>query len=553
MSEEKSLNFIEEIIEEDLKSGKYQNILTRFPPEPNGYLHIGHAKSICLNFGLAIKYGGKTNLRFDDTNPVTEETEYVDSIKEDISWLGFSWANEFYASDYFDKLYSLAVDLIKKGLAYVDDLSAEEIAVLKGTPTEAGKDSPCRSRSTEENLLLFTAMKEGKYKDGEKVLRAKIDMAHVNMLMRDPIIYRIKHAHHHRTGDAWCIYPMYDFAHGQSDSIENITHSICTLEFIPHRELYDWCIEKLEIFPSKQYEFARLNMTYTVMSKRKLLQLVNEGYVTGWDDPRMPTLSGFRRKGYTPESIRLFCEKIGVAKRENLIDISLLEFCLREELNKTALRVMAVLDPVKLIITNYEDNKTEELVSENGPDEAMGSRIIPFSKELWIEKEDFMEVAAKKWFRLAPGAMVRLKSAYIVKCESFTKDDNGNITAIHCTYIPESKSGNDTSGISVKGTIHWVSAVHAIRAEVRLYDRLFKAENPAAEEGDFKENINPDSLQVIPNAFIEPSLANATIATRYQFLRKGYFCLDKDSKTEKLVFNRTVTLKDAWGREVKKN
>jgi glutaminyl-tRNA synthetase len=553
MSEEKSLNFIEEIIEEDLKNGKYQSILTRFPPEPNGYLHIGHAKSICLNFGLAIKYGGKTNLRFDDTNPVTEDTEYVDSIKEDIQWLGFSWANEFYASDYFDKLYSLAVDLIKKGFAYVDDLSAEEIAVLKGTPTEAGKNSPNRSRSIEENMDLFAAMKEGKYKDGEKVLRAKIDMAHVNMLMRDPIIYRIKHAHHHRTGNAWCIYPMYDFAHGQSDSIENITHSICTLEFIPHRELYDWCIEKLEIFPSKQYEFARLNMTYTVMSKRKLLQLVNEGYVTGWDDPRMPTLSGFRRKGYTPESIRLFCEKIGVAKRENLIDVSLLEFCLREELNKTALRVMAVLNPVKLIITNYEDNKTEELVSENGPDEAMGTRTIPFSKELWIEREDFMEVAAKKWFRLAPGAMVRLKSAYIVKCESFTKDDNGNITAIHCTYIPESKSGNDTSGISVKGTIHWVSAAHAIPAAIRLYDRLFKAENPAAKEGDFKENINPDSLQVIQTAFIEPSLANATIAARYQFLRKGYFCLDKDSTTDKLVFNRTVTLKDAWGKEVKKN
>jgi glutaminyl-tRNA synthetase len=553
MSEEKSLNFIEEIIEEDLKNGKYKSILTRFPPEPNGYLHIGHAKSICLNFGLAIKYGGKTNLRFDDTNPVTEDTEYVDSIKEDIRWLGFSWANEFYASDYFDKLYNLAVDLIKKGLAYVDDLSAEEIATLKGTPTEPGKDSPNRNRTADENLSLFSAMKEGKYKDGEKVLRAKIDMAHVNMLMRDPIIYRIKHAHHHRTGNAWCIYPMYDFAHGQSDSIENITHSICTLEFIPHRELYDWCIEKLEIFPSKQYEFARLNMTYTVMSKRKLLQLVNEGYVTGWDDPRMPTLSGFRRKGYTPESIRLFCEKIGVAKRENLIDISLLEFCLREELNKTAHRVMAVLDPVKLIITNYEDNKTEDLISENGPEEAMGTRTIPFSKELWIEREDFMEVAAKKWFRLAPGAMVRLKSAYIVKCESFTKDDNGNITAIHCTYIPESKSGNDTSGISVKGTIHWVSAAHAVNAAVRLYDRLFKAENPAAEEGDFKENINPGSLQIINNAFIEPSLAHATLQLRYQFLRKGYFCLDKDSTKEKIVFNRTVTLKDAWVKEVKKN
>ncbi|WP_462254508.1 glutamine--tRNA ligase/YqeY domain fusion protein [Ferruginibacter sp.] len=553
MSEEKSLNFIEEIIEDDLKNGKHQSILTRFPPEPNGYLHIGHAKAICLNFGLGLKYGGKTNLRFDDTNPVTEETEYVDSIKEDIQWLGFNWANEFYASDYFDQLYAFAIDLIKKGLAYVDDLSAEEIAALKGTPTEAGKDSPYRNRTIEENLSLFTAMKEDKYKDGEKVLRAKIDMAHVNMLMRDPIIYRIKHAHHHRTGDTWCIYPMYDFAHGQSDSIENITHSICTLEFIPHRELYDWCIEKLNIFPSHQYEFARLNMTYTVMSKRKLLELVNEGYVTGWDDPRMPTLSGFRRKGYTPESIRLFCDKIGVAKRENLIDISLLEFCLREELNKTALRMMAVLDPVKLIITNYEEGKTEELISENGPDEAMGSRTIPFSKELWIEREDFMEVAAKKWFRLAPGAMVRLKSAYIVKCESVTKDESGNITAIHCTYLPETKSGSDNSGISVKGTIHWVSAAHAVNAEVRLYDRLFKAENPAAEEGDFKENINPDSLQIIKNAFIEPSLAAATLQGRYQFLRKGYFCLDKDSTKEKLVFNRTVTLKDAWGKEVKKN
>ena len=552
MSEEKSLNFIEEIIEDDLKNGKHPSILTRFPPEPNGYLHIGHAKAICLNFGLGLKYGGKTNLRFDDTNPVTEETEYVDSIKEDIQWLGFNWANEFYASDYFDQLYAFAIDLIKKGLAYVDDLTAEEIATLKGTPTEAGKDSPYRNRTIEENLSLFTAMKEDKYKDGEKVLRAKIDMAHVNMLMRDPIIYRIKHAHHHRTGDKWCIYPMYDFAHGQSDSIENITHSICTLEFIPHRELYDWCIAKLEIFPSKQYEFARLNMTYTVMSKRKLLGLVNEGYVTGWDDPRMPTLSGFRRKGYTPESIRLFCDKIGVAKRENLIDISLLEFCLREELNKSALRVMAVLDPVKLIISNYEAGKTEELISENGPDAAMGSRTILFSKELWIEREDFMEVAAKKWFRLAPGAMVRLKSAYIVQCESFTKDESGNITAVHCTYLPETKSGSDNSGISVKGTIHWVSAAHAVNAEVRLYDRLFKAENPAAEEGDFKENINPDSLQIIKNAFIEPSLAAATLQGRYQFLRKGYFCLDKDSTKEKLVFNRTVTLKDAWGKEVKK-
>ncbi len=552
MSEEKSLNFLEEIIEEDLKTGKYKSILTRFPPEPNGYLHIGHAKSICLNFGLGLKYGGKTNLRFDDTNPVTEETEYVESIKDDIRWLGFNWANEFYASDYFDKLYELATDLIKKGLAYVDDSSAEGIAALKGTPTEPGKDSPFRNRSIEENILLFTEMKAGKYKDGEKVLRAKVDMAADNMHMRDPIIYRIKHAHHHRTGDAWCIYPMYDFAHGQSDSIENITHSICTLEFIPHRELYDWFIEKLDIFPSQQYEFARLNMTYTVMSKRKLLQLVNEGYVTGWDDPRMPTLSGFRRKGYTPESIRNFCDRIGVAKRENLIDISLLEFCLREELNKTSARVMAVLDPVKLIITNYEAAKTEELVSENGPDETMGTRTVPFSRELWIEREDFMEEPAKKWFRLAPGAVVRLKSAYIVKCESFVKDENGNVTEIHCTYFPESKSGSEGSSMTAKGTIHWVSAPHAARAEVRLYDRLFKAENPAAEEGDFKDNINPDSLQVITNAFIEPSLVNASLQDRYQFLRKGYFCLDKDATKDKLVFNRTVTLKDAWGKEVKK-
>lgn len=553
MSEEKSLNFIEEIIEEDLNNGKYKSILTRFPPEPNGYLHIGHAKSICLNFGLGIKYGGKTNLRFDDTNPVTEETEYVESIKDDIRWLGFNWANEFYASDYFDQLYLYAVDLIKKGLAYVEDLSAEEIAALKGTPTEPGKDSACRNRSIEENLELFTQMKAGKFKDGEKVLRAKIDMAHVNMLMRDPIIYRIKHAHHHRTGDAWCIYPMYDFAHGQSDSIENITHSICTLEFIPHRELYDWCIEKLNIFPSHQYEFARLNMTYTVMSKRKLLQLVNEGHVSGWDDPRMPTLSGFRRKGYTPESIRTFCDKIGVAKRENLIDLSLLEFCLREELNKTALRVMAVLDPVKLIITNYEDGRTEELISENGPDEAMGSRTVPFSKELWIEREDFMEVPAKKWFRLAPGAIVRLKSAYIVKCEDFKKDADGNVTEIHCTYFPESKSGSEGSTMTAKGTIHWVSAAHALTAEVRLYDRLFRAENPAQEEGDFKDNLNPDSLQVIDKAYIEPSLAAATQEKRYQFLRKGYFCLDKDAAPGKPIFNRTVTLKDAWVKEVKKN
>ncbi len=546
MSEEKSLNFIEEIIENDLNSGKYSSIITRFPPEPNGYLHIGHSKSICLNFGLALKYGGSTNLRFDDTNPVTEDTEYVESIKDDIKWLGFNWSNEFYASDYFDQLFEFAVLLVKKGLAYVDDSSSEEIANLKGTPTEPGKDSPFRSRSIEENLQLFNEMKEGKYKDGEKVLRAKIDMTHPNMLMRDPIIYRIKHAHHHRTGDKWCIYPMYDFAHGQSDSIEKITHSICTLEFIPHRELYDWLIEKLNIYPSHQYEFARLNMTYTVMSKRKLLQLVSEGHVNGWDDPRMPTISGFRRKGYTPQSIRNFCDKIGVAKRENLIDLSLLEFCLREDLNSTAKRAMAVLDPVKLIITNYEENKTEYLNSENGPDESLGVRSIPFGKELWIEREDFMEIPAKKWFRLAPGAMVRLKSAYIVKCESFEKDASGNISRIHCSYIPESKSGQDNSGIVVKGTIHWVSAAHAETAEIRLYDRLFKVENPSGEEGDFKDYINPDSLQVIEKAYIEPSLKNAGKDDRFQFIRKGYFCLDKDSRVDKLIFNRTVTLKDTW-------
>ncbi len=552
MSEEKSLNFIEEIIENDLAEGKYKSIITRFPPEPNGYLHIGHSKSICLNFGLTQKYGGSTNLRFDDTNPVTEDTEYVESIKEDIKWLGFNWSNEYYASDYFDQLFEYAVTLIKKGFAYVDDSTSEEIALLKGTPTEAGKESFYRQRTIEENINLFNEMKSGKYKDGEKVLRAKIDMTSSNMLMRDPIIYRIKHAHHHRTADKWCLYPMYDFAHGQSDSIENITHSLCTLEFIPHRELYDWLISKLEIFPSHQYEFARLNMTYTVMSKRKLLQLVKEGFVSGWDDPRMPTICGLRRKGYTPLSIRNFCDKIGVAKRENLIDLSLLEFCLREDLNHIAKRVMAVLDPLKLVITNYEDGKTELLHSENGPDESMGSREIPFSKELWIEREDFMEEPAKKWFRLAPGAMVRLKSAYIIKCDSFEKDHNGNVAVIHCTYFPESKSGQDTSGISVKGTIHWVSVIHAATAEVRLYDRLLKSENPAAEEGDFKDYINPDSLEIIKEAYIEPSLSDATFEDRFQFIRKGYFCLDKDTANGQLVFNRTVTLKDAWSKEVKK-
>ncbi len=548
MSEEKSLNFIEEIIENDLKSGKYQTLVTRFPPEPNGYLHIGHAKAICLNFGLTQKYGGYTNLRFDDTNPVTEKTEYVNSQQEDIKWLGFEWKNELYASDYFGQLYQFAVKLIEKGLAYVDHSTAEEIALQKGTPTEPGVDNVYRNRSVEENLDLFNRMKNGEFEDGVCTLRAKIDMASPNMLMRDPIIYRIKHASHHRTGNEWCIYPMYDFAHGQSDSIEGITHSICTLEYVSHRELYDWFIEKLEIFPSKQYEFARLNLTYTVMSKRKLLQLVNEKHVAGWDDPRMPTISGLRRRGYTPESIREFCERIGIAKRENLIELSLLEFCIREDLNKKANRVMAVLDPIKLVITNYPEGKDETLIGENNPEaeDKGGMREIPFSKELWIEREDFMEEPAKKWFRLAPGAMVRLKFAYIVQCDSFEKDENGNVKTIYCTYIPESKSGSDTSGINVKGTIHWVSAAYAKTATVRQYDRLFTVESPDAEEGDFKDYLNPQSMEVIENVYIEPHLANANLSDRYQFIRKGYFCLDKDSTENHLVFNRVVSLKDSW-------
>ncbi len=553
MSEERSLNFIEEIIENDLKSGKYETLVTRFPPEPNGYLHIGHAKAICLNFGLTKKYGGYTNLRFDDTNPVTEKTEYVDSQQEDIKWLGFQWKNELYTSDYFDTLYDFAVKLIEKGLAYIDDSTAEEIAALKGTPTEPGTDSPYRSRSIAENLDLFARMKAGEFPDGARTLRAKADMSSPNMIMRDPIIYRIKHAEHHRTGNKWCIYPMYDFAHGQSDSIEQITHSICTLEYVSHRELYDWFIEHLEIFPSKQYEFARLNLSYTVMSKRKLLQLVNEGVVSGWDDPRMPTISGLRRRGFTPESIREFCERIGIAKRENLIELSLLEFCVREHLNKTANRVMAVLDPIKLVITNYPEGQEETLHGENNPEaeDKGGIRDIPFSNELWIEREDFMEEPAKKWFRLAPGATVRLKHAYIVQCESFVKDAEGNVTEVHCTYIPESKSGEDTSGINVKGTIHWVSTKHAKKAEIRTYDRLFSVESPDSEEGDFKDYLNPESVEVIKEAFIEPYLANADLDSRYQFIRKGYYCVDKDSTPDHLIFNRTVGLKDAWAKAKK--
>jgi len=551
MTTDKPLNFLEEIISEDVASGKHGGrVLTRFPPEPNGYLHIGHAKSIYVNFGLAKKFNGQTNLRFDDTNPEKEETEYVESIKRDIQWLGYQWANEFYASDYFGKLYEFAVTLIRKGLAYVDDSTAEEIASMKGTPTEPGKASPYRSRSVEENLDLFERMKNGEFRDGERTLRAKIDMASPNMHFRDPILYRIKHVHHHRTGDAWCIYPMYDFAHGQSDSIEQITHSICTLEFEVHRPLYDWFIEQLGIFKSRQYEFARLNLNYTVMSKRKLLQLVNEKHVSGWDDPRMPTISGLRRRGYTPEAIRNFCELVGVARRENVIDVGLLEHCVREDLNRNAARAMVVTDPIKLIITNYPEGKTETLTSEINPEDPdAGLRELPFGRELYIERDDFMEVPEKKYFRLGPGLMARLKSAYIVKCESFEKDEQGNITTLHCTYVPESKSGHDTSGLQVKGVIHWVHAPSAVPVEVRLYDRLFKVENPASEEGDFKDYINPDSLHVIPNAVAEPWLAKAKQGDHFQFMRKGYFAVDPDSANGKLVFNRTVSLKDSWGKK----
>jgi glutaminyl-tRNA synthetase len=550
--EEKSLNFLEEIVETDLESGKYKNIVTRFPPEPNGYLHMGHATSICLNFGLTKKYPGYTNLRFDDTNPETEETEYVESIKDDIHWLGFEWKHELYASDYFEQLYEYAVKLINKDLAYVDDSTSEEIAAMKGTPTEPGKNNSFRDRSIAENLDLFARMRKGEFPDGSRTLRAKIDMAHPNMLMRDPLLYRIKHAHHHRTGDAWCIYPMYDFAHGQSDSIEEVTHSICTLEFVPHRELYDWLIEKLEIFPSHQYEFARRNLSYTVMSKRKLLQLVNEKHVAGWDDPRMPTISGMRRRGYTPESVRDFCDRVGIAKRENMTDVGLIEFCVREHLNKIAQRRMVVFDPLKVIITNYKGSE-EFMKSENNPeDEKAGTRHVPFSNELYIEREDFMENPPKKFFRLAPGNMVRLKSAYIIKCDEVVKDAAGNVTELRCSYIPESQSGNDTSGINVKATLHWVSVKHAITAELRLYDRLFKVEDPSSEAGDFKDYTNPASLQVVKAVFAEPELKNAKFEERYQFLRKGYFTLDKDSSTSGIIFNRTVTLKDAWAKEQKK-
>lgn len=552
MAEEKSLNFLEEIIENDLQAGKYVSIVTRFPPEPNGYLHLGHAASIVLNFGLSKKYGGYTNLRFDDTNPSTEETEYVESIKNDVRWLGFEWKNELYASDYFEDLYLFAIKLIRLGYAYVDDSDSETIASEKGTPTTSGVNSKYRDRSVEENIELFESMKAGKFKDGERVLRAKIDMSHINMLMRDPVMYRIKHAHHHRTGDKWCIYPMYDFAHGQSDSLEHITHSICTLEFVPHRELYNWFIEKLDIYPSHQYEFARRNISYTVMSKRKLLQLVNEKYVDGWDDPRMPTISGLRRRGYTPESIRDFCDRAGIAKRENVTELSLLEFCVREDLNKIALRRMVVFDPVKVVLTNYTEENEMVSVEDNPEDVNGGFRDVPFSRELYIEKDDFMEVPPKKFFRLFPGGMVRLKGAYIIKCDEVVKDAEGKIIQLNCSYIPESKSGNDTSNIKVKGTLHWVSAAYSINAEVRLYDRLFKSEDPSSEAGDFKDYINENSLEIIPEVYAEPALKDAVTGEHYQFLRKGYFALDKNSSADKLIFNRTVTLKDTWAKEVKK-
>jgi glutaminyl-tRNA synthetase len=549
--EEKSLNFLQQIIKDDLEKGAHKTILTRFPPEPNGYLHIGHAKAICLNFGLAQQFGGQTNLRFDDTNPVKEDTEYVDSIKDDVRWLGFNWANEFYASDYFDQLYEWALVLIRKGLAYVDDQTQEEIRTNRGTVTQVGKDSPYRNRSIEDNLDLFQRMKDGEFEDGEKVLRAKIDMAHPNMLMRDPIMYRIIHAHHHRTGNKWRIYPMYDYAHGESDSIEKITHSICTLEFDIHRPLYDWFIEKLEIFPSHQYEFARLNLTYTVMSKRKLLTLVKDGYVGGWDDPRMPTICGLRRRGYTPESIRVFCDRVGVAKRDNVIDVGLLEYCIREDLNKTAPRVFAVLNPLKLVVTNYPEEQTEELPIENNPeDESMGERFVPFSREIFIEKDDFMIDPPKKYFRLAPGQEVRLKGAYIIKCEDYKTDADGNVTEVYCTYDPLTKSGMPNANRKVKGTLHWVSAQHAKDIEVRLYDRLFIEEEPSAAE-DYLKILNPDSLKVLKSCKAEPSLATAKAGDKFQFQRLGYFCIDIDSFDGQLVFNRTASLKDTWAKQNK--
>ncbi len=551
-TEKKSRNFIQEIIDKDLIDNKYNYVYTRFPPEPNGYLHIGHALSICLNFGFGKEYSGKTNLRFDDTNPTKEETEYVDSIMEDVKWLGFKWEGKaLYASDYFDQLYDYAVQLIKKSKAYIDSSSLDEIKNERGTPTEPGKESKFRNRSIEENLSIFEQMKEGKFKDGEHVLRAKIDMASPNMNLRDPIMYRIRHAHHHRTGDKWCIYPMYDWAHGQSDSIEGITHSICTLEFENHRPLYNWFIEQLGIHYPRQIEFARLNLNYTIMSKRKLLRLVQEGYVKCWDDPRMPTISGLRRRGYTPKSIRNFAERVGVAKRDSVNDVSLLEFSVRDDLNEHANRAMAVLEPLKVTVTNYDENKVEELKAVNHPkDESKGFRLIPFSREIYVEQNDFQEIPHKKFHRLTEGSEVRLRFAYIIKCEKVIKDDSGNVIELECTYDPDTKSGEGKSDKKVKGTIHWVSAKHAISAEIRLYDRLFSVEYPEKDKTkDFTEFINPDSLKVLTNSKLEPSLLNANVGDKYQFERNGYFCMDsKDSTKEKIVFNRTVTMRDSWSK-----
>jgi len=547
-------DFIRDIVAEDLKTNKYGGrVHTRFPPEPNGYLHIGHAKSICLNYGIAVQYKGLFNLRFDDTNPIKEEVEYVESIIEDIRWLGADWDDRlFYASDYFEQLYQFAVQLIEKGKAYVDDQTADEIRETRGTLTEPGQDSPYRNRSVEENLDLFGRMRAGEFEDGCRVLRAKIDMASGNLNMRDPVMYRILHAEHHRTGNKWCLYPTYDFTHGQSDSIEGITHSICTLEFEDHRPLYDWYLNELGIHHPQQIEFARLNVSHTILSKRKLLQLVEEGHVTGWDDPRMPTISGLRRRGYTPESIRTFCERIGVAKRDSTVDIALLEHCLREDLNKRAPRVMAVLRPLRLVIDNYPEGQTEELEAVNNPEDAsMGKRKLLFSRVLYIEKDDFVEEPPKKWFRLAPGREVRLKHAYIIKCERVVKDEKtGDVVEVHCSYDPETKSGGAKAGRKVKGTLHWVSAAHALEAEIRLYGHLFLEANPNdAEEGsDFKANLNPNSLERLTVCRVEPNLAGAAPGSRYQFLRLGYFCVDQSSSIEKLVFNRTVSLHDTWAK-----
>lgn len=556
--EVKSLNFIESKIENDIAEGKNgKRVHLRFPPEPNGFLHIGHAKSIVLNFGLAQKYNGKINVRFDDTNPAKESTEYVDSIKDDIHWLGYNWDGEFYASDYFETLYEMALTLIKKGKAYVCELTAEEIRSFRGTPTEPGKESPYRNRTEEENLALFAGMRAGEFEDGTKMLRAKIDMASPNMHMRDPILYRIRRVHHHRTGDKWCIYPMYDFAHGQSDFIEKITHSLCTLEFEVHRPLYNWFLDQLaesEEDRPEQTEFARLNLSYTVMSKRKLLELVENNHVEGWDDPRMPTISGLRRRGYTAASLRNFAEEVGIAKRDNVIDVARLEHSVREDLNKSAPRVMAVLNPVKVIIDNYPADKVEELELINNPeDESMGSRKVPFSKEVYIERDDFMEEPPKKFFRLGPGREVRLKGAYIIKCENFVKDPDGKIIEIHCTYDENSKSGSDTSGKKVKGTLHWVSAAHGFQADVRLYDRLFNDEAPDGhKDKDFKDFMNTESLTVLKDSILEPALKEAKPEDRFQFQRLGYFVVDRYSEAGKPVFNRTVPLRDNWSKKSKK-